>query len=41
VHALETVGTQEYDLKPTPLTDRCAAAYGATAAGEIAAHLPG
>jgi adenosine kinase len=41
VHALETVGTQEYELKPTPLTDRCATAYGASAAAEVAAHLPG
>jgi len=40
VHALETVGTQEYDLRPGPLTDRCAAAYGADAAAEVAAHLP-
>jgi len=41
VHALETVGTQEYELKPGPLVDRCAAAYGAAAAAEVAAHLPG
>jgi adenosine kinase len=39
VHALETVGTQEYDLKPGPLTDRFAAAYGDAAAAEVAAHL--
>jgi adenosine kinase len=40
VHVLETVGTQEYDLKPGPLTDRFAAAYGPAAATEVAAHLP-
>jgi len=40
VHALETVGTQEYDLKPGPLADRFAAAYGAGAAAQVAAHLP-
>jgi adenosine kinase len=39
VHALETVGTQEYDLKPGPLTDRFAAAYGGAAAAEVTAHL--
>jgi adenosine kinase len=39
VHALETVGTQEYELKPGPLADRCAAAYGDAAAAEVAAHL--
>jgi adenosine kinase len=41
VHALETVGTQEYDLKPGPLADRFAAVYGAAAAAEVASHLPG
>jgi adenosine kinase len=40
VHALETVGTQEYDLKPAPLTERCAAAYGDAAAAEVGPHLP-
>jgi adenosine kinase len=40
VHALETTGPQEYDLKPGPLTDRFAAAYGEAAAAEVAAHLP-
>jgi adenosine kinase len=40
VHALETVGTQEYVLKPGVLLDRCAAAYGDPAADDIAAHLP-
>ena len=38
VHVLETVGTQEYELKPAPLADRLAAVYGAAAAGEIAAR---
>ncbi len=37
--ALETVGPQEYELKPGPLTARFAAAYGAEAAAELAALL--
>ncbi len=37
VHALETTGTQEYQLDPEPLTRRFAAAYGDVAAAEIAA----
>jgi adenosine kinase len=40
VHALETTGPQEYDLKPGPLADRFAAAYGDAAAAEVVAHLP-
>jgi adenosine kinase len=40
VHALETVGTQEYNLKPGPLADRFAVAYGDAAAAEVAGHLP-
>jgi adenosine kinase len=40
VHALETTGPQEYNLKPGPLADRFAAAYGDDAAAEVAAHLP-
>jgi adenosine kinase len=39
VHALETVGPQEYDLPRGPLLERFAAAYGDTATAEIAAHL--
>lgn len=39
VYALETVGPQEYELRRAPLLDRFAAAYGAAAAAEIAAHL--
>jgi len=39
VHALESTGPQEYELKPGPLTDRFAAAYGDAAAAEVAAHL--
>jgi adenosine kinase len=38
VHALETTGTQEYQLHPEPLTTRFAAAYGDEAAAEIARH---
>jgi hypothetical protein len=34
------VGTQEYELKPTTLTERFAAAYGPAAAAEVAACLP-
>ena len=41
VHVLETVGPQEYELKPGPLADRAAAAYGDDAAKELVAHLPG
>jgi adenosine kinase len=39
VHALEATGPQEYNLKPGPLADRFAAAYGDAAAAEVAAHL--
>jgi adenosine kinase len=39
VHALETVGPQEYELKAATLTERAAAAYGEAAAREITAHL--
>jgi adenosine kinase len=38
VHALETTGTQEYQLGPEPLTRRFAAAYGDQAAAQIAEH---
>jgi adenosine kinase len=38
VHALETTGTQEYQLHPEPLTARFAVAYGDQAAAEIARH---
>jgi adenosine kinase len=38
VHALETTGTQEYQLKPGELADRFEAAYGAPAAAEIVRH---
>jgi adenosine kinase len=40
VHALETVGPQEYDLKPAALADRAKLAYGEEAATELTAHLP-
>jgi adenosine kinase len=39
VHALETTGTQEYQLKPAQLADRCSAAYGAAAASDLARHF--
>ena len=32
VHVLETIGPQEYELKPGPLAERFAAAYGEAAA---------
>jgi adenosine kinase len=38
-YALETVGPQEYELEPGPLTARFGAAYGSVAAGELAALL--
>jgi adenosine kinase len=40
VHALETVGPQEYELTPATLADRAKYSYGEEAAAEIAAHLP-
>ncbi|HEX6525379.1 MAG TPA: carbohydrate kinase family protein [Streptosporangiaceae bacterium] len=41
VHVLETVGTQEYQLKNGTLCDRLAAAYGDAAAADIASNLSG
>jgi adenosine kinase len=38
VHVLETVGPQEYELKPAALADRLGAVYGPVAAAEISAH---
>jgi adenosine kinase len=35
VHVLETVGTQEYELKPAALAERLRAAYGEAAAAEL------
>src|SRR5579859_3016500 len=40
VHALETVGPQEYELKPAALADRARAAYGDQAAADLTANLP-
>ena len=40
VHALETVGPQEYELKPAPLVERARLAYGDEAAGDLSANLP-
>jgi adenosine kinase len=40
VHALETVGPQEYELTAAALTDRAKQSYGEEAAAAIAAHLP-
>jgi len=39
VHALETTGTQEYQLHPEPLAARFAAAYGDQAAADITRHF--
>jgi adenosine kinase len=41
VSALETVGPQEYELKPADVTGRIAKAYGDEAAAEISAHYGG
>jgi adenosine kinase len=38
VHALETVGTQEYELTPARLAERLTVAYGPQAAAEVAEH---
>ena len=39
VLVLETVGPQEYQLKPDDAAERLAAAYGQHAAGELTAHF--
>jgi adenosine kinase len=36
VHVLETIGTQEYELKPGPLAERLRGVYGEAAATEVA-----
>jgi adenosine kinase len=41
VSALETVGPQEYELKPADVTGRIAKAYGDEAAAEISVHYGG
>jgi adenosine kinase len=38
VSALETVGPQDYEIKPSLVTERLAATYGQQAAAEVAAH---
>jgi len=40
VHALESTGPQEYNLKPGLLTERFATAYGDAAAAEVATYVP-
>jgi adenosine kinase len=37
---LETVGTQEYQVKPADFAERLAESYGDEAAADIAPHLP-
>jgi adenosine kinase len=37
VHVLETIGTQEYELKPGALAERLRAVYGETAADQVSA----
>jgi len=39
-YVLETVGTQEYVIKPAEFAERLGAAYGAAAADEVRAYLP-
>jgi len=39
VHALGTVGPQEYDLEPAALADRAKHSYGPEAAAELTTHL--
>jgi hypothetical protein len=39
VHALETSGPQEYELKPAAVAERLTAAYGAEAAADIGQYL--
>jgi adenosine kinase len=39
VHALETTGTQEYELKPAQLAERLSAAYGPAAGDDLAQHF--
>jgi adenosine kinase len=39
--AVEVIGTQEYELRREPFLERFTDAFGADAAEEIAAHLPG
>jgi adenosine kinase len=39
VHALETTGTQEYEIKPAQLADRLTAAYGPAAGDDLVAHF--
>jgi adenosine kinase len=41
VHALETVGPQEYDVTAKALAERATASYGEMTAAELTAHLPG
>jgi adenosine kinase len=38
VHALETIGTQEYELKPGPVAERFAAVYGEQAGRDLTEH---
>ncbi len=40
-HVLETVGTQEYELRRAAVLERFATAYGAAAAAELEPHLSG
>jgi adenosine kinase len=40
VCALETVGPQDYELKPAMVAEKLTAAYGPEAAAEVSAHYP-
>ncbi len=39
-YVIETVGTQEYQIKPADFLERFAVAYGENAAAEVSPHLP-
>lgn len=40
-HVIETVGTQEYDIRRGPFLQRLAAAFGDDAAADVEPHVPG
>ncbi len=39
-YVIETIGTQEYQIKPADFVERLGAAYGQEAADEVRSHLP-
>ncbi len=40
-NVIETIGTQEYQIKPGEFIERFSAAYGESAADDVSPHLPG